>query len=95
MIAGFGRRDAPSDGRFPLVIGRRNMDGTTTDLPGIEVFQLNDQHAFVRVPASCNLAPGDVLRFGISLPCGAFDRWRSMPIVSDDDAIIGAASPRH
>ncbi|MYU10053.1 hypothetical protein GTZ78_04945 [Streptomyces sp. SID8361] len=94
VIAGFGRRDAPTDDRLPVVNGRRTRDGSCTELPGVEVFSVNDHHAFVRVPEDSDLGPGDLLSFGISHPCGAFDRWRSLPIVARDDMVIGAAEPK-
>jgi D-serine dehydratase len=83
VIVGCGRRDAPTDDQLPRVIGMLH-DGEPTDLPGTaESFAINDQHLFVRVDPTTDIAVGDVVRLGISHPCGAFDRWRLVPVVDD------------
>jgi D-serine dehydratase len=66
------------------------------DVSGWEVTGVNDHHAFVRVPAgtASAVAPGTVLRLGISHPCGAFDRWRHLPLVDADDRVVGEITPR-
>jgi D-serine deaminase-like pyridoxal phosphate-dependent protein len=71
-----GKRDLPSDLHLPVVHG----------IEGAVVTSLADQHAFVRVPASCELAVGDVVRLGISHPCTAFQLWRLLPEVQDSSA---------
>jgi D-serine deaminase-like pyridoxal phosphate-dependent protein len=71
-----GKRDLPSDLHLPVVHG----------IEGAVVTSLADQHAFVRVPASCELAVGDVVRLGISHPCTAFQLWRLLPEVQDASA---------
>jgi D-serine deaminase-like pyridoxal phosphate-dependent protein len=35
-----------------------------------------------------------VLRLGISHPCGAFDRWRHLPLVDAEDRVVGEITPR-
>jgi D-serine dehydratase len=77
VIVGFGRRDAPTDARLPIVLGATD----DTDVAEWTVVGVNDHHAFLHVPPGASAAPGTVLRFGISHPCGAFDRWRSLPLV--------------
>lgn len=92
LIVGFGRREAPTDDRLPVVLGAVAAD---LDVTGWEVTGVNDHHAFVRVPAgaAAAVAPGTVLRFGISHPCGAFDRWRHLPLVDPDDRVVGEITP--
>ena len=51
---------------------------------------LNDQHAYLRIPAGADVRVGDLVGCGISHPCTTFDRWRWMPIVDDDYAVTGA-----
>jgi D-serine deaminase-like pyridoxal phosphate-dependent protein len=34
------------------------------------------------------LSPGDLLRFGISHPCTAFDKWREIPVIDDADRVV-------
>jgi D-serine deaminase-like pyridoxal phosphate-dependent protein len=35
------------------------------------------------VPDGTRLAPGDLICFGISHPCTAFDKWPVIPVVDD------------
>ena len=51
------------------------------------VTELNDQHAFVTADG---LRPGDLLCLGISHPCGAFDRWRTLLEVDADYTVTRA-----
>lgn len=86
IIVGFGRRDAPSDERMP--IAQRICDADTRDFRELsgefEVTALNDQHAYVRVPAADPVKVGDQIVFGVSHPCGAFDRWPWIAVIDDD-----------
>ncbi|RMI04865.1 hypothetical protein EBM89_17355 [Cellulomonas triticagri] len=95
VLVGFGRREAPTDDRLPVVLGAVPApDGAhDLDVTGWEVTGVNDHHAFLRVPSGVAPAPGTVLRFGISHPCGAFDRWRHIPLV-EDDVVVGEITPR-
>jgi D-serine deaminase-like pyridoxal phosphate-dependent protein len=52
------------------------------------VRELNDQHAFVELPAGFDLRVGDWLSFGISHPCTAFDKWHLIPEVDDGYRIV-------
>jgi D-serine dehydratase len=90
VIADFGKRDAPWDMGMPTLAGRRTADGSPAAVEGAEVVALNDQHAHVALPATSDLAVGDLLRFDVSHPCGAFDRWRMIPVVDDRDRVIDA-----
>ncbi|WP_457112016.1 alanine racemase [Marmoricola sp. URHA0025 HA25] len=85
-VVGFGKRDCPYDYRPPRPLRtRRPGSATWTDVRGaFEVFDLNDQHAFVRIPANSTLAVGDQVVCGISHPCGAFDKWRFIPLVDEE-----------
>jgi D-serine dehydratase len=78
-LVGFGRRDAPTDERMPIPLGD---DGHPH--PTLAVVAVNDHHAFLRFPET-DPAPavGDILRFGLSHPCGAFDRHREIPLLHD------------
>lgn len=78
-----GKRDVPFDLGLPVLLSavRRGRAVATVPLATTEVQQLNDQHAFVRVSADSALAVGDVVRLGISHPCTAFDKWRTIAVV--------------
>jgi D-serine deaminase-like pyridoxal phosphate-dependent protein len=85
-IAGIGRRDAPYDAGLPTVL-RAYRAGEPLALDGATVTELNDQHAFV---TAGGLRPGDLLCLGISHPCGAFDRWRTLLEVDADYTVTRA-----
>jgi D-serine deaminase-like pyridoxal phosphate-dependent protein len=74
-----GKRDLPYDEGLPI------PRAAAADLAGpwhpldATVSAMNDQHSYVR-PAE-SLAVGDVVRFGLSHPCTAFDKWRVLPVV--------------
>jgi D-serine deaminase-like pyridoxal phosphate-dependent protein len=82
----------PTDHQLPVVLGRYSESGRRA-APGFEVFAVNDQHAFVRIPADTQIRPGEILSFGISHPCGGFDRWRFIPIVAPNHDVIGGVEP--
>lgn len=89
-IVGFGRRDASFDAGLPIPLTRRRGDDSL-DLRGVAVVEhLNDQHAFVRLQGPDVLAVGDLVSLGISHPCTSFDKWRLIPVVDDDYAVVDA-----
>lgn len=91
LYLNFGRRDAPFDAGYPLPLyvvcgnGKKRVLGGEWQVEG-----LNDQHARVRVPRTESAAVGDVVVSGISHPCGAFDRWKTVLVADEDDSIVGA-----
>lgn len=90
VVVGFGRREVPTDDRLPVVLGGVDPG---LDVAGWAVTGVNDHHAFLSVPPGVAPAPGTVLRFGISHPCGAFDRWRHLPLV-DGGRVVGEITPQ-
>lgn len=95
-IVGFGKRDAPYDAGLPVPLTRhvRMGDGFGPPVPttGISVEKMNDQHAFCRIEAGAEPAVGDLLEFGISHPCTAFDKWPMVPVLDDDDRLTGVVT---
>jgi D-serine dehydratase len=89
VIAGFGRRDVPIDDQLPVLLGRYGSSRRLEPVEGVTVDKLNDQHAFLTVPEDLDIAPGELLSLGLSHPCGAFDRWPSIPLVDDDHTVLG------
>lgn len=87
-ICGFGRRDAPYDADLPIPIARLAPDGTRQPAPDARVDKLNDQHAFLS--HTSDLAVGDVLVFGVSHPCTAFEKWPLIPVLDDADRVVDA-----
>ena len=89
VIAGFGRRDVPIDDQLPVILGRYGRNRQLEALDGVTVDKLNDQHAFLTVPEDLDITPGELLSLGLSHPCGAFDRWPSIPLVDDEHTVLG------
>ncbi len=89
-IAGAGRRDLPVDQDLPVVVRvRSSADGVVRAAePGFRVTKLNDQHAFIALDDDARLAVGDLVGFGISHPCTAFQLWREALVVDDADRIL-------
>ena len=71
-IVGMGKRDAPFDEGLPVT-------------EGMTVVKLNDHHTYVTGGAP---AVGDLVRFGLSHPCTAFDKWRFIPVADDEDVVV-------
>jgi D-serine deaminase-like pyridoxal phosphate-dependent protein len=86
-IAGFGKRDASFDDALPVPLRVRRADGTSVPAGDLRVTRLNDHHAFVE--GDLPLRPGDLICCGISHPCTAFDKWRILPVLDDDDVVTG------
>ena len=88
----FGRRDAPFDSGLPVPL--RHLPATSGVGPlGIDVRRwsiatLYDQHAHLRCPVGEEPKVGDRVVLGISHPCTAFDRWRLVYEVDDENTVI-------
>jgi len=76
-IVGFGKRDAPFDEGLPV-----------PDRDGLTVTKMNDHHTYLSVADGVPLAVGELVRFGISHPCTAFDKWRLIPVVDDAGLVV-------
>ena len=86
-IAGMGKRDAPFDEGLPVVLDVRR-GGVVEPISGVTVTRLMDQHAYLSTAPDVDLRVGDLLRFGISHPCTAFDKWRHIPVVDEDRRVV-------
>jgi len=91
-----GKRDISYDLALPTVQRHappqvRRLQDALSPPPDWRITALNDQHAYLRFdPASCAPAVGDRVALGLSHPCTTFDKWRWMPLIEDDGAVIGA-----
>lgn len=88
-ILGAGRRDVSADADLPLPIAVRR-DGHTWPVRDLRVTAVNDQHAMVAVPDDASLEVGDLVCLGVSHPCTTFDKWRLIPVVTDNHEVIDA-----
>jgi D-serine deaminase-like pyridoxal phosphate-dependent protein len=87
-ILGIGRRDVSFDQGLPRPLAVRRDGGPIEYLDGaVEANGLDDQHLYCRV-RSGTLRVGDLVALGISHPCSMFDRWRLIPVVDDNDAVV-------
>ncbi|GAA3730684.1 amino acid deaminase [Plantactinospora mayteni] len=87
-IVGMGKRDAPYDEGLPVPLRIRRRSGELQPGTGLVVSRLNDHHGYLAVPPGVALYPGDLVCFGISHPCTAFDKWRAMPVVDDAHTVV-------
>lgn len=88
-----GRRDCSYDHHLPkpLAMFRPARDPAPSPLGGgFEIMALNDQHAFLRVPADAAIAVGDIVMLGISHPCTTFDKWDVLYGVDDAYNVVSA-----
>lgn len=83
-IVGMGKREVPYDEGLPVPRSVRGGDGAMRPAGGLRVTATNDHHAYLEVAPGTQLEPGDLVAFGISHPCTAFDKWRLIPVVDDD-----------
>jgi D-serine dehydratase len=89
-LACAGRRDVGFDAGLPVPLRLRKPGGQLAPAAGSHVSALDDQHAYVRLPAGSSLAPGDLVCLGVSHPCTTFDKWRVIPVVDDGYRVIEA-----
>ena len=94
LVAGMGKRDAGNDVAPPTPLGwcRPELGEAVHPLRGHEVVRLDDQHAYLDVPADSPLQPGDMISFGISHPCTTFDKWRTLFVVDDELTVVDAVT---
>jgi D-serine deaminase-like pyridoxal phosphate-dependent protein len=89
-VASAGRRDAGFDQGLPVPIRIRQAGGRDTPAGRLRVTKLDDQHAYLSVPARSPLSPGDLVCLGISHPCTTFDKWRVIPVADEEYRVIDA-----
>lgn len=96
VVLDAGKRDLPFDLDLPVPLAavRRGASLETVPLGPATVTRLNDQHAYLEVEPTSALQVGDVVRLGLSHPCTAFDKWRTIAVVDSaahpDPAVVDA-----
>jgi D-serine dehydratase len=85
-ILSMGKRDASHDLGLPLaLVSHRPGAAGPQALPaGARIDKMNDQHAYLRLPAGADVRVGDLVGCGISHPCTTFDKWAVLLLVDDD-----------
>jgi D-serine dehydratase len=86
-----GKRDVSYDIDLPSARWwfRQGRHLAPQPISGLRVNKLNDQHAYLAVPAEADLAVGDLLGFDISHPCTTFDKWSLLLEVDTDYTVLG------
>ncbi|AKK29681.1 alanine racemase [Mycobacterium sp. EPa45] len=84
-----GRRDVSFDQDLP-VPQQVQVGSDWTDVAGSEVVKLNDQHAFLRLPAAAEdvVQVGSWIAFGVSHPCTVFDKWQLIPLLDSRGRVV-------
>lgn len=83
-----GKRDIPYDAGLPVPLKLYRPGVGFLPVGTAEIFATNDQHAYVRLGPDADWQVGDMVASGISHPCTAFDKWRFIPVVDDNYAVI-------
>jgi D-serine dehydratase len=92
-ILTMGRRDVSYDIEMPRPLKwfRDGSHARPQRAPAEwRVEKLNDQHAYLQIPAATDLAVGDLVGCGISHPCTTFDKWQLLMEVDDDYTVVDA-----
>ena len=90
-LLGFGKRDVPYDLELPIPRMVKRRGAVLRPLRGSATIKsLNDQHAYMHLEGTDELAVGDLIGCGISHPCTAFDKWRLIPVVDDGYRVVDA-----
>ncbi len=89
-IVQIGRRDAAFDSGLPApALLFRPGDSAPSKTPlHWEVTKLMDQHGYLKIAHGDDVRVGDMVAFNISHPCLTFDKWRVIPIVDEEYAVV-------
>lgn len=91
-IVGVGKRDASYDVEPPIPLW---VHSPGQQLPRqaqrLQTLSMWDQHLSVDDPDG-SLRIGDLVGFGISHPCGTFDRWTALLTVDEEYRVTGAVT---
>lgn len=89
-IIALGKRDAAFDAGLPTpALHYRPGNATPTACPKAwTLTRMMDQHAYMAIGAEDDIQVGDMIAFDISHPCLTFDKWRYLPVLDDNYAII-------
>ena len=86
-VVGAGKRDLPYDAGLPVFLSARTADGAPREGAAAVVRNLFDHHAVLTGVSGLDVT--DVVDFGISHPCSAFDRWPEYVVTDGDGQATG------
>jgi D-serine dehydratase len=96
LIVGAGKRDVSTDGLFPVAkkwVRRGSREVRAFDARPRAV-KVDDQHAYLDVDPTCEVAVGDHVGLGISHPCTTFDKWKVIWVVDDAYDVVDVVTTR-
>jgi D-serine dehydratase len=96
LIVGAGKRDVSTDGLFPVAkkwVRRGSRELRPFDARPRAV-KVDDQHAYLDVDPTCEVAVGDHVGLGISHPCTTFDKWKVIWVVDEAYDIVDVVTTR-
>ncbi|MGH8082217.1 MAG: amino acid deaminase [Lysobacter sp.] len=86
-----GKRDASYDIDLPKPLSwHRPGEPAPRPMRDARIVKMNDQHAYLELPAGHPLQVGDLVATGISHPCTTFDKWTLMLLSDDSYRVTGA-----
>jgi D-serine deaminase-like pyridoxal phosphate-dependent protein len=87
-ILNAGRRDVGFDLGLPIPLRIIDPNSGNQRSAAATITELNDQHAYVTIPAGDVLSIGDVVALGLSHPCTTMDKWRAVPVIDAEHRVI-------
>lgn len=96
LIVGVGKRDISTDGLLP--VAKKWVRRGSREIRPVETmpraFKVDDQHAYLEVGATSEIAVGDYVGLGVSHPCTTFDKWKVIWLVDDAYDVVDVATTR-
>lgn len=91
-LLGMGKRDVAHDVDLPQPVRWLRPGGPPPEEApeGWRIERLNDQHAYLRLPAGAPLRPGDLVGCGVSHPCTTLDKWQLLFVLDEEDRVVEA-----
>ncbi|MBN9623714.1 MAG: hypothetical protein J0H06_12310, partial [Actinobacteria bacterium] len=75
---------------LPVPTRLSRAGGLPSPLIDARIEALSDQHGHVLLDPAADVQVGDLIGSSISHPCTAFDKWRVIPVVTDDYRVCDA-----
>ncbi|WP_208606383.1 alanine racemase [Streptomyces silaceus] len=85
-VVSAGKRDLPYDAGVPVLVSAATAAGKRKPVGAAAVSALYDHHAVLSDAG--HLAVTDVVEFGLSHPCSAFDRWPEYVVTDGSGEVV-------
>ena len=90
-ILAAGIRDFPYDAGLPIALAQyrdgQKVKEFSVSNPLVKISKANDQHGFLDISSTSDVRVGDVFKLGISHPCTAFDKYRFVFCVDENENV--------